>query len=149
MRIRPASAQEANRIANIHEQTACVAFAHIFPDQPFPRTQTIERWQKFPGRIYVAEDGDVAIGFVAFDETELHALYVLPSYQGKGVGSQLLKAAGDVRFLCVLQENHVARRYYESHGWMPEGSERSAFGVIEMRYYRYKPSRQVTPSGMV
>lgn len=138
MRIRPALALEANLIADIHEQTACVAFAHIFPDQPFPRSQTIKRWQEFPGQIYVAEDGDVAIGFVAFDETELHALYVLPSYQGKGVGSQLLEVAGNVCFLWVLQENHVARQYYQSHGWTFEGSERSAFGVIEMRYCHYR-----------
>jgi GNAT superfamily N-acetyltransferase len=113
-----------------------VAYAHIFPDQPFPREQTIERWRTFPGRVLVIEDYDTIIGFVAFDECELHALYVLPGYQGTGVGSRLLEAAGAVSFLWVLKENHVARRFYEARGWNAEGRERAAFGVVEMLYSR-------------
>ncbi len=136
MKIRPARPHEVNRIAEIHEQAACVAYAHIFPGQPFPRAQTIERWQEFQGQVLVAEDGDAAIGFVAFDETELHALYVLPGYQGKGTGSRLLEAAGDVCALWVLEENHAARRFYEARGWTAVGRARSAYGVLEMRYDR-------------
>jgi GNAT superfamily N-acetyltransferase len=136
MRIRSASRQEANRIAEVHEQTARLAYAHIFPHQPFPRAQTIKRWQAFPGQLWVAEDGNEVIGFVAFDETELHALYVLPSYQGKGIGSRLLTAAGNVSYLWVLKDNHAARQFYEARGWMAEGGERAAFGVVEIRYCR-------------
>lgn len=69
---------------------------HIsFLANPF-REQIIARWQSFLGQIMVAEEDGAIIGFIAFDETELHALYVLPSYQGKSIGSALLEAAGNV-----------------------------------------------------
>lgn len=136
MHIRPAEVHESNRIADIHEQTASVAYAHIFPGQSFPRQQTIARWQRFPGQIMVAEEDGAMIGFVAFDETELHALYVLPGYHGKGIGSALLEAAGNVACLWVLQENHAARRFYEAHGWAADGREQEAFGAVEVLYRR-------------
>jgi ribosomal protein S18 acetylase RimI-like enzyme len=136
MHIRSASGDESRGIAAIHEQTARVAYAHIFPDQPFPRAQTIKRWRVFPGQLWVAEDGNALIGFVAFDETELHALYVLPNYQGSGIGSRLLAAAGEVAYLWVLKDNLVARQFYEARSWMADGHARAAFGVVEIRYFR-------------
>ncbi|MCB0127400.1 MAG: GNAT family N-acetyltransferase, partial [Caldilineaceae bacterium] len=135
MQIRPAHTHEIPQIAAIHEQTATVAYAHIFPNQPFPRTETLTRWQRFSGQILVAEVENVLVGFVAFDAAELHALYVLPEYQGQGIGHRLLTAAGAVSALWVLKENHAARRFYAAHGWAPDGTERMAFGVVEMRYH--------------
>ncbi|MCB0082289.1 MAG: GNAT family N-acetyltransferase, partial [Caldilineaceae bacterium] len=90
----------------------------------------------FSGQILVAEVENVLVGFVAFDAAELHALYVLPEYQGQGIGHRLLTAAGAVSALWVLKENHAARRFYAAHGWAPDGTERMAFGVVEMRYQR-------------
>lgn len=136
MRIRSAHAHESSRIAEIHAQTAIAAYAHIFPDQPFPRAETETRWREFAGQILVAVDDEIIVGFVAFDARELHALYVLPSHQGGGVGARLLEKAGEVKLLWVLRENHDARRFYEAQGWMADGQERSAFGVIEILYCR-------------
>ncbi len=132
--IRPAHTHEIPHIAAIHEQTATVAYAHIFPNQPFPRTETITRWQNFPGQILIAEVENVSVGFAAFDAAELHALYVMPNNQGQGIGRRLLVAAGAVSLLWVLKENHAARRFYAAHGWVPDGTARMAFGVVEMRY---------------
>ncbi|MCB0112266.1 MAG: hypothetical protein KDE53_40360, partial [Caldilineaceae bacterium] len=42
--------------------------------------------------------------------------------------------AGAASSLWVLQENHAARNFYAVHGWAPDGTERIAFGVVEMRY---------------
>lgn len=134
MQIRPVHTHEIPQIAAIHERTATVAYAHIFPNQPFPRAETLTRWQRFPGQILVAEVETVLVGFVALDTAELHALYVLPDHHGKGIGRRLLAAAGAVSLLWVLQENHTARRFYAAHGWVPDGTERMAFGVVEMRY---------------
>ncbi|MFT4031021.1 MAG: GNAT family N-acetyltransferase [Siphonobacter sp.] len=57
------------------------------------------------------------------DELFLAELYLLPAYQNKGIGSQIicdLKAEARQRQipfrLTVLQINHSARRFYERHG---------------------------------
>lgn len=60
-----------------------------------------------------------------FDAAELTSLYVLPAYQGRGIGSALLRhelaalAVRGIEFLLasVLRENHPARRFYERHGF--------------------------------
>lgn len=71
--------------------------------------------------IWVAEvDGEV-VGYVARDGAELNDLYVRPGYQGRGVGTALLRAAMDRSpgelLLWTFQRNAAARRFYERHGF--------------------------------
>lgn len=137
--IRDARPGEADVVAALHQASATAAYAHIFPpDAPYPREETLQRWRTFAGRIVVVEDLDeeTIVGFAAFDERELHALYVAPAYWSRGLGARLLVAAGPVRVLWVLRENVRGRRFYERHGWRPDGAERGAYGVMEMRYRR-------------
>jgi ribosomal protein S18 acetylase RimI-like enzyme len=134
--IRAARRDECELVAQIHERAATVAYAHIFPDQPFPREDALERWREFSGEVLVAEEDNLVIGFAAFDASELHALYVLPEHQGKGIGSRLLDAAGSAARLWVLKENADARRFYESRGWCAEGTEQVSHGVVELLYCR-------------
>jgi ribosomal protein S18 acetylase RimI-like enzyme len=86
------------------------------------------------GAFLVAEWRDEVVGFADLSsrsdeprEVELAALYVLPSMQGRGVGSRLLDegirmfpAARSV-VLRVLRENAAARRFYEARGFTPVG----------------------------
>jgi GNAT superfamily N-acetyltransferase len=137
--IRAARADEADAVTVLHEASAIVAYAHIFPpDAPFPREQTLRRWRSFTGRILVAEvaDGGPLAGFAAFDDRELHALYVDPTYWDQGVGARLLTAAGPVQELWVLRDNTRGRRFYERHGWRPDDVERATHSVIELMYRR-------------
>lgn len=137
MEIRPARPTESEVIVEIHERTALIAYAHIFPGQPFPRDETISRWRSFPGQILVAEQAGEIVGFIAFDETELQALYVLPKYHRQGIGQRLLQAAGAVACLWVLKENYAARRFYEACGFRVDGEERLSYGMVEVLYRRH------------
>lgn len=139
MMIRPAKIDEAQIVAAIHREAARVAYAEIFLGQPFPEQEAIERWRSFTGRVLVAQLGTHIVGFVAFEDSELHALYVLPDHQGAGIGSSLLVAAGDVSRAWVLRDNRQGRAFYESHGWRLDGSECSPEGVIEVLYRRAAP----------
>jgi ribosomal protein S18 acetylase RimI-like enzyme len=76
---------------------------------------------------------------------EVYGCYVLPQWWGRGVGGKLLAyatqalgAAGRTDItLWVLEENHRARRFYESCGFHPEGkSQVLDIGgpVTEVRY---------------
>lgn len=142
LQLRPAGAADLEAVAAVHEAAARAAYAHIFPaEQTFPREETLRRWQTFAGGLVVAEDDGQVVGFVAFDDRELHALYVLPASWGRGVGRRLLAVAGPVRELWVLRDNARARRFYERHGWRPDGAEATPAGAVELRYRRASPGR--------
>lgn len=95
------------------------------------------------GRTLVAtSDDDTVHGFASFgpsrddDATsgtaELWALYTHPDAWCRGVGAALVASAGsELRArgfsratLWVLADNERARRFYESHGWRPDGRSR-------------------------
>lgn len=61
------------------------------------------------------------IGFIAFRENYIEHLYVLPAYQGEGLGTILLLIAQDrcdELELWTFQENKAARRFYERKGFV-------------------------------
>ncbi|MFB6118860.1 GNAT family N-acetyltransferase [Halosegnis sp.] len=78
----------------------------------------------------VAERGGEVVGFASAaqtfaDEVELYTLYVHPDHQQEGVGTALLASvadsadeAGAGRLRAgVLSGNHVARAFFEGHGF--------------------------------
>jgi len=132
--LRAARPDESEAVAGVHAAAATVAYAHIFGGEPFPLARTRERWRTFAGRIVVADEVGLVVGFAAFDDVELHALYVLPERQGRGLGDRLLAAAGPVGVLWVLEGNARGRRFYERRGWRADGTARMAFGVPELLY---------------
>jgi GNAT superfamily N-acetyltransferase len=134
--VRRGERADAELVTRLHATTAGVAYAHVFPQQPFPIEATRRRWEAFDGEVLIAEEEGRAIGFVAFAGEELSALYVLPDRWGRGAGGLLLDLAGPVTSLWVLEGNALGRRFYERRGWSPDGSVREAFGATELRYRR-------------
>ncbi|PZO01334.1 MAG: GNAT family N-acetyltransferase [Hyphomicrobiales bacterium] len=66
-------------------------------------------------------DGLSLIGFIAFREGQIDQLYVLPAYQGRGVGGELMavaKARCSELHLWTFQCNDQARRFYEHRGFV-------------------------------
>ena len=108
-----------------------------------------ERAKAWRDNILVAKDGYRVIGFVGYghhgpedpDTGEVYALYVLPEYQGMGVGRQLLDAALDklsaFPHLCLwaVKGNERAIRFYETCGFRPDGEEKElpALSAREIR----------------
>jgi ribosomal protein S18 acetylase RimI-like enzyme len=90
--------------------------------------------------LMVAVVDDKVVGFVACDTNwisvferrrvgEIHELFVLPEFRGRGVGSELLKTAlnyardrkRDTAELWVGRTNYRARRFYTVHGFEEAG----------------------------
>jgi predicted N-acetyltransferase YhbS len=67
----------------------------------------------------------------------MHSLAVLPAYQGKGVGSTLLKnyiqllegSANYDRLAIIADASHV--NYYEQRGFTNLGKSKAGFGGVE------------------
>jgi GNAT superfamily N-acetyltransferase len=116
----------------IQREAAVDAFAHVYPPEqyPFPNDAIREVWAEALAdpevEVYVAELDGAAVGAVSVGKGFLSTLYVLPGYQGSGVGSALhdlalerLRALGFRQAkLWTLRENGSGRRFYERRGWV-------------------------------
>lgn len=129
--MRPARPDEADTLLAIQREAAVDAFAHIYlPERyPFPDDAIREVWAEALAdpdvEVYVAALEGRAVGAVSVGRGYLGTLYVLPAYQGHGVGSALhdlalerLRAMGfQEAKLWTLRENGSGRRFYERRGW--------------------------------
>lgn len=72
--------------------------------------------------VWVAEDDAGVIAIAALDGSTLEQLYVLPGFQGMGVGSELLHLAvdraEDPLDLWTFARNAAARAFYTHHGFI-------------------------------
>jgi GNAT superfamily N-acetyltransferase len=130
--LRRATTDDAAVLAAIQEDASKAGVPHVYPPTryPFPRAAVQERWRAYTtagGWAVLADDG-----FVAVDGEWLEAMYVLPAAWGRGLADELhaaavdqLRAHGAMRArLWVLELNARARRFYERHGWRPDGTSR-------------------------
>ncbi|HET8751150.1 MAG TPA: GNAT family N-acetyltransferase [Gaiellaceae bacterium] len=129
--LREALPNEVDTLLAIQREAAVGAYAHIYPPErfPFPDEAVREVWAEALSdpeiEVYVAEVEGVSAGAVSVGKGFLSTLYVLPAYQGGGVGSALhdlalerLRAHGfRTARLWTLEENEAGRRFYERRGW--------------------------------
>ncbi|TQF01934.1 N-acetyltransferase [Kitasatospora acidiphila] len=165
MLIRDAVVGDGPALARVHFDAWHVGYAGLMPQGLLDAT-TMERrtvsWQltlsgerTLRENILVAEVNGTPLGFAhtgpgrdadADGAGELWALNVAPSQWGSGLASTLVRTAHDVlrrggfdrATLWVLTGNARARRFYERHGWSPDGVAREetirGFTIPELRY---------------
>jgi len=166
MRIREATRRDAPRIAAIHAESWRAAYAGVLPRAylrelrvPVLRArwrERIRRARRRGERVLVAEDEGV-LGFAesgpsrhsrewAGHAGEVFMLYVDPRAQGRGAGTSLLSAASrelEARgafwlHVWVLEENVLARSFYDSRGLRDDGARRlDRFHGETVRVARY------------
>jgi GNAT superfamily N-acetyltransferase len=71
--------------------------------------------------VWGAIENGAIVGFIAFRRDWIEQFYILPSAQGRGLGSALLtvaKAAFPRLQLWTFQRNLAARRFYERRGFV-------------------------------
>ena len=90
-----------------------------------PLSVAAEREDLFAYTIYVALEGNEAVGFVAYTEEELAWLYVHPRFQRRGIGRELARFAlermgSGAKSVEVLVGNEPARKLYRSLGFVKE-----------------------------
>jgi GNAT superfamily N-acetyltransferase len=121
--IRAAGAGDSAEIAEVHT----VAMREAMPYLPHLHTDEETRaWVTevvLPRHeVWVAEAGGRVVGVVALEGDMVQQLYILPGYQGVGIGSALLALAksrrpGGLR-LYAFQRNTRARAFYERRGFV-------------------------------
>ena len=144
--IRAATPSDAREIARIHVDTWQAAYSGMVPADYLANltyAESEEMWRRVTseygeraGCVFVAGEAGTLCGFSSglprtrFSRglTEyrgtLQTVYVLPSRQGAGIGKRLVGAVAGClaeagvssMLLWVLEENEIARRFYESLG---------------------------------
>jgi putative acetyltransferase len=117
--LRQLELKDIDRAAAVHR----ASFDHALPALTGLHTPGEDRWF-FRERIFAtcqvwgSFDHQELLGIIAFREGWIDQLWVLPSSQGRGIGTALL-AIAQSRFpglsLWTFQRNKAARRFYESH----------------------------------
>ena len=146
IKIRKLVPKDAEQYVRLHNKVWRHAYKHIFPEQVFldKEAKTQIKIDDFPNWInrspqeinYAVEIGGKIVGcmsaslcsnydyFKKDNYAELISLYVLPEYQGAGIGSKLKKVFvdwakenGATKYVIgVLEDNFKARKVYEKWG---------------------------------
>ncbi|QAY62104.1 N-acetyltransferase [Xylanimonas allomyrinae] len=165
--IRPATPDDASRIAQVHVTSWQGAYAGLLPADYLadldPQVRA-SRWQSVlttkqgsatQSHVLVAEQSGRTLGFASFglsaDEDaetgthELYAMYLEPRAWGRGVARELMRTvlaqvpAGAEMTLWVLEGNDRAQHFYRRHGFHPDGVERiDEIGGVPLTEVRYR-----------
>lgn len=137
--IRKAILTDAKGIAKVHVDSWKTTYTNIVPAEYLNNLTYESREQMWTnaipyGGVYVAESSDgIIVGFskggkersgkyIGYDG-ELYAIYILKEYQGKGIGTALVKpiidemnGMGINSMVVLVLEDNTSRQFYESLG---------------------------------
>lgn len=136
--VRPASVDDAPRIAHIHVASWRDTYAGVLSAERLAQLSTESRaanWRRTlagGADVWVATAGDTIVGFASTGpgrgenpprDLELYAIYQLPDAHGSGTGQALIEASlGDSpAFLWVADPNPRAQAFYRRNGFEPDG----------------------------
>jgi ribosomal protein S18 acetylase RimI-like enzyme len=158
---RAAVVDDALAIARVHVASWRSTYRTLLPDDfltSLSEEGYADRWRRnivnAPVRVYVAEDGGEVVGFASggkerAGETgytgELYAIYILDSFQGRGHGSELVRAVVtgleemglDDMLIWVLQDNQRARAFYERLGGVYVRKQPITIGSVTLEEVSY------------
>jgi GNAT superfamily N-acetyltransferase len=119
--LRPGEARDADAIAAVHLAARREAMPWLREVHADEETYAWVAEQVLPRHeVWVAEVAGQVVGVAALDGESLEQLYILPGYQGRGIGSALFAQAKALRpagfTFYVFQRNARARAFYERRG---------------------------------
>ena len=150
IRLYRCTAKDLPTLAKISRETFVTAFEkdnnpddfEVYVSEAFS-SKTLKRQLEDPNTLFyfAFDEQDVLVGYVKINQNEaqtelkkktsveLERIYVLPQYQGKNIGSQLLQKVIDLArtwkkkllWLGVWEHNPRAIRFYERHGFIKFG----------------------------
>ena len=148
--IRPATMDDAQAIETVRIATWKACYRGIVPDgyldalsvqssRVVRMRKAIDRAESSASLVAVAGSQVIGMGISGAPQDdqvpkgigEIYAVYVLPDWQGRGVGRALLQrltsslqALGyQSAILWTLRDRRLTRRFYEANGWQLDGAE--------------------------
>lgn len=119
--IREIHQNEVSKLADLWLSTSLKAHNFI-PAEYWIENRTLMEEKYLPNaEVYVAEDKDGILGFIALINNHVASIFVDNEKEGKGIGSSLLNYAKTLRTeltLNVYQKNEKSVHFYNSKGFI-------------------------------
>ncbi|MBM3547685.1 MAG: GNAT family N-acetyltransferase [Alphaproteobacteria bacterium] len=140
--LRPAAPADVEALARVAHDSFHEAFASIMSPAALaqrPLAFFVERFSSQWPDLVAALDGKRIVGFSLVRNGHIDMLFIAPDAQARGVGKVLLEdaEAGGARTLECFRDNHLARAFYEKHGWRLTSSLRRTFCGEEYDFVTY------------
>lgn len=152
VKIRRKALKDIPEIAKIHYVSYIHTYKGILPEAHLEdQTEAgyLKKHQMFNTDCLIAEADNQIVGFIMYgpskdddlkDTFEIYTIYLLPEYQHKGIGTELMKHAEDDMkayvnncSLWVVDMNFDTIQFYEKHGYQFDGEEIEDEGFREQR----------------
>lgn len=138
--LRPFAAADIDAMAHIHSRACEIAYAFMHWSYT---DADVRDWMRSKLASWdwglVGEANGQLVGYLLMSGSHVDQLFVLPGFQGQGMGRRLLGAAlgRGLRPLTlnVFAENGRARRFYERHGFREAARwHNTDDNAVELRY---------------
>lgn len=123
--IQPCTAEDYDVLVEVWRQSV-LASHHFLAKADFDEIEANLTAAYFPAvKLFGAISGDRIVGFTGLSGDSIEMLFVLPEYQGSGIGSALIGFAIG-RGCCrvdVNEQNDAALRFYQRRGFVAESRD--------------------------
>lgn len=135
LQLREATAEDNLAVGDLFKRSWCeLALRMGLPVQDIDVTDLILSL----AASWVVTRGEKIVGFLLLSGDLVSKIYVDPQEQGRGIGAMLFEQAiaNGAKRLFVDEANSIARKFYESYGWRPNGNviQGSVFPVPVLEY---------------
>lgn len=154
MKLIQATETHASLAGEIHSLAWQQAYEGLFPAEYIDTENSEKRKQEFKDALqderyqyFLVYDEDICVGIVKIfmenEDCEIASIYFLKKYCGRGLGrkviAQLVEMYKDYYiYLWTLEENHMARKFYEKNGFEETGDVRTIFRGRDFLQVKYE-----------
>lgn len=118
--IRSYQPDDEEQVLEVWFAAASLAHPFLTPEFMAEERETIRSVYMPITQTWVYEQAGRVVGFISLLENEVGAIFVAPTFQGRGVGRTLMdwaRAQHPVLELEVFAANHLGRAFYDRYGF--------------------------------